>query len=152
VILNVDQLDDLQDGEILVAPFTSTSWTPVSRRIAAAVTDARGIMYHAAIVAREYRLPAVLGRNSHQTDRHRRPNPRRRHQRHRHDHQTALTLRARAGRNRDAQMRTHGTSPALTAPLKLGDQRRPARVVVPGAVNETGRRHRVATSGCGARP
>ena len=64
VILDVGQLDDLQDGEILVAPFTSTSWTPVFGRIAAAVTDAGGVMCHAAIVAREYGLPAVLGTGS----------------------------------------------------------------------------------------
>ena len=64
VILDVGQLDDLQDGEILVASFTSTSWTPVFGRIAAAVTDAGGVMCHAAIVAREYGLPAVLGTGS----------------------------------------------------------------------------------------
>jgi hypothetical protein len=40
----------------------------------------------------------------------------------------------------------------MTALLKLCDQRRPARVVVPGAADEAERRHRVATSGCGARP
>jgi pyruvate,water dikinase len=64
VVLRVDQLDELENGEILVAPFTSTSWTPVFGRIAAAVTDAGGVMCHAAIVAREYRLPAVLGTGS----------------------------------------------------------------------------------------
>jgi pyruvate,water dikinase len=64
VILEVEQLADVQDGEILVAPFTSTSWTPVFGRIAAAVTDAGGLMSHAAIVAREYGLPAVLGTGS----------------------------------------------------------------------------------------
>jgi pyruvate,water dikinase len=64
VILDVEQLADLQDGEILVASFTSTSWTPVFSRIAAAVTDAGGVMCHAAIVAREYGLPAVLGTGS----------------------------------------------------------------------------------------
>jgi pyruvate, water dikinase len=61
VILDVEQLIDLQDGEILVAPFTSTSWTPAFVKIAAAVTDAGGVMCHAAIIAREYALPAVLG-------------------------------------------------------------------------------------------
>jgi pyruvate,water dikinase len=61
VVFDVDQLMDVQAGEILVAPFTSTSWTPVFGRIAAAVTDAGGVMCHAAIVAREYALPAVLG-------------------------------------------------------------------------------------------
>jgi pyruvate,water dikinase len=61
VIFDVEQLTDVQDGEILVAPFTSTSWTPVFGRIAGAVTDAGGVMCHAAIIAREYGLPAVLG-------------------------------------------------------------------------------------------
>lgn len=64
VILDVEQLADVQDGEILVAPFTQASWTPVFARIAAAVTDAGGVMCHAAIVAREYGLPAVLGTGS----------------------------------------------------------------------------------------
>ena len=64
VVLRVEQMGELEDGEILVAPSTSTSWTPVFGRIAAAVTDAGGVMCHAAIVAREYRLPAVLGTGS----------------------------------------------------------------------------------------
>ena len=61
VILRPDQLRELEDGEILVAPSTSTSWTPVFGKIAAAVLDSGGIMCHAAIVAREYGLPAVVG-------------------------------------------------------------------------------------------
>jgi pyruvate, water dikinase len=61
VILDVEQLSEVQAGEVLVAAFTSTSWTPVFGRIAAAVTDAGGVMCHAAILAREYGLPAVLG-------------------------------------------------------------------------------------------
>ena len=61
MILDGDQLGDCEEGEILVAAITSTSWTPVFGRIAAAVTDAGGVMCHAAIVAREYGLPAVLG-------------------------------------------------------------------------------------------
>ena len=61
VVLNVDQLTEIRDGEILVAPFTSTSWTPAFVKIAATVTDAGGVMCHAAIIAREYALPAVLG-------------------------------------------------------------------------------------------
>ena len=61
VLLRADQLGELEDGEILVAPVTSPSWTPVFHRIAAAVLDTGGIMCHAAIVAREYGLPAVVG-------------------------------------------------------------------------------------------
>ena len=64
VIFDVEQLADVHDGEILVAPCTSTSWTPVFGRIVAAVTDAGGVMCHAAILAREYALPAVLGTGS----------------------------------------------------------------------------------------
>jgi pyruvate,water dikinase len=61
VIAHVEQLDELEEGEILVAPHTSPSWTPVFGRIAAAVLDSGGVMSHGAIVAREYGLPAVIG-------------------------------------------------------------------------------------------
>jgi pyruvate,water dikinase len=47
-----------------VAPSTSTSWTPIFGKIVAAVLDTGGIMCHAAIVAREYGLPAVVGTGS----------------------------------------------------------------------------------------
>jgi pyruvate,water dikinase len=61
VVLDVERLADLQAGEILVAPVTSPSWTPVFGKIAATVSDIGGIMSHAAIVSREYGLPAVVG-------------------------------------------------------------------------------------------
>jgi len=61
VIMDVARLGELQPGEILVAPVTSPSWTPVFGKIAAAVSDIGGIMSHAAIVSREYGLPAVVG-------------------------------------------------------------------------------------------
>jgi pyruvate,water dikinase len=61
VIMDVEDLGDLEDGEILVAPVTSPSWTPVFGKVAAAVSDIGGIMSHAAIVSREYGLPAVVG-------------------------------------------------------------------------------------------
>jgi pyruvate, water dikinase len=61
VLATVDQLGELEPGEILVAPVTSPSWTPVFGKIAATVSDIGGIMSHAAIVSREYGLPAVVG-------------------------------------------------------------------------------------------
>jgi pyruvate,water dikinase len=61
IVLNLEDLDRLEDGEILVAPVTNPSWTPIFGRIAAAVSDIGGVMSHAAIVAREYGLPAVVG-------------------------------------------------------------------------------------------
>ena len=61
VLKSAEQIADLQDGEILVAPVTAPSWAPIFRRIAATVTDSGGMMSHAAIVCREYGLPAVTG-------------------------------------------------------------------------------------------
>lgn len=61
VVRRPDELDTVLEGEILVAPVTSPSWTPVFGRIRGAVSDIGGIMCHAAIVSREYGLPAVVG-------------------------------------------------------------------------------------------
>ena len=61
VIMSADGIGDLRDGEVLVAPLTAPSWAPVFGKIAATVTDVGGIMSHAAIVCREYGLPAVTG-------------------------------------------------------------------------------------------
>lgn len=61
VILSVDQLASVQDGEILVCPVTAPTWGVVFSKIKAAVVDTGGIMSHAAIVCREYGLPAVVG-------------------------------------------------------------------------------------------
>jgi len=61
VCRSVRDIDQLQDGDILVAPTTSPSWAPVFQKIKACVTDVGGIMCHAAIVCREYGMPAVVG-------------------------------------------------------------------------------------------
>lgn len=51
----------LRPGEVLVAPYTNPSWTPLFQRAAAVVVDSGGAGSHAAIVAREYGIPAVMG-------------------------------------------------------------------------------------------
>lgn len=61
VVRSPSELGLLQEGEILVAPTTSPSWAPIFVKVSAAVTDVGGIMSHAAIVCREYGLPAVVG-------------------------------------------------------------------------------------------
>lgn len=61
VLTSGDQIGDLRQGEILVAQITAPSWAPVFNKIAAVVTDIGGMMSHAAIVCREYGLPAVTG-------------------------------------------------------------------------------------------
>ena len=61
VCRSVAEIALLEEGEILVAPTTSPSWAPAFVRIKACVTDVGGVMSHAAIVCREYGLPAVVG-------------------------------------------------------------------------------------------
>lgn len=51
----------LQDNEILVAPMTNPDWLQAIRRAAALVTETGGMTCHAAIVARELRVPCVVG-------------------------------------------------------------------------------------------
>ena len=67
VITDADQLSEVQPGEILVATVTAPSWGPIFGKIGAAVTDIGGMMSHAAIVCREYGLPAVTGTGSAST-------------------------------------------------------------------------------------
>ena len=60
----VNELEDLyqvEDGEILVCRITAPSWAPVFSRVSAAVSDVGGMMAHTAIISREYGLPAVVG-------------------------------------------------------------------------------------------
>jgi pyruvate,water dikinase len=57
----VNEIGQVQDGEILVCAVTAPSWAPVFGKIKAAVSDIGGTMSHAAIVAREYGMPAVVG-------------------------------------------------------------------------------------------
>jgi pyruvate,water dikinase len=61
VIKSVEEMSRLQKGDILVCQVTNPTWAPIFQKIAAAVSDIGGSMSHAAIVAREYGLPAVVG-------------------------------------------------------------------------------------------
>jgi pyruvate,water dikinase len=61
VVRSLAEAQTLRPGEILVTGATSPAWTPLFAIAAAIVTDAGGVLSHCAIVAREYRLPAVVG-------------------------------------------------------------------------------------------
>jgi len=61
IVKSVDEISRLQRGDILVCQVTNPTWAPIFQRISAAVSDIGGSMSHAAIVAREYGLPAVVG-------------------------------------------------------------------------------------------
>ena len=60
-IPSLDQLSRVQDGDILVTDMTDPDWEPVMKRAAAIVTNRGGRTCHAAIIARELGVPAVVG-------------------------------------------------------------------------------------------
>jgi len=61
IIRDGSEFGRLLPGDVLVAPFTNPAWTPLFQRAAAIVVDSGGAGSHAAIVAREYGVPAVMG-------------------------------------------------------------------------------------------
>jgi pyruvate,water dikinase len=61
IITGPAEFGTLAPGEILVAPYTLPAWTPLFAHAVAVVVDAGSAMSHAAIVAREYGIPAVMG-------------------------------------------------------------------------------------------
>ena len=61
VIASAAQMSQFQPGEVLVTDSTTPDWEPVMKRAAAIVTNRGGRTCHAAIVAREFGIPAVIG-------------------------------------------------------------------------------------------
>jgi len=61
VIRSLAEAGRLRQGDILVAETTAPPWTPLFVTAGAIVTDTGGILSHSAVVAREYRIPAVVG-------------------------------------------------------------------------------------------
>lgn len=61
VIRDSAEFGKLHAGEVLVAPYTNPSWTPLFQWAIAVVVDSGAAGSHAAIVAREYGIPAVMG-------------------------------------------------------------------------------------------
>lgn len=60
VVGSIEDAQRVEPGEVLVAPFTDPGWTPLFPRLAAVVTETGGLLSHAAVIAREYGIPAVL--------------------------------------------------------------------------------------------
>ncbi|MHB1652435.1 MAG: PEP-utilizing enzyme [Desulfitobacteriaceae bacterium] len=61
IIHTAEEFHLVQEGEVLVCPFTTPTWTVLFPHVVALITDSGGALCHAAIVAREYRLPSVVG-------------------------------------------------------------------------------------------
>jgi pyruvate,water dikinase len=60
IVRDEHQFERLQPAEVLVCPYTNPAWTPLFATAAAVVTETGGAASHAAIVAREYGIPAVM--------------------------------------------------------------------------------------------
>ena len=61
VVKSIDDMDQVQPGDVLVADMTDPDWEPVMKRSAAIVTNRGGRTCHAAIIARELGIPAIVG-------------------------------------------------------------------------------------------
>ena len=61
VLDSIDEMDKVQQGDILVTDMTDPDWEPIMKRAAAIVTNRGGRTCHAAIIARELGIPAVVG-------------------------------------------------------------------------------------------
>ena len=61
VIMSLDDMDDIQPGDVLVTDMTDPDWEPIMKRASAIVTNRGGRTCHAAIIARELGVPAVVG-------------------------------------------------------------------------------------------
>lgn len=61
VVADISQMDQVQTGDVLVTDMTDPNWEPVMKRAAAIVTNRGGRTCHAAIIARELGIPAVVG-------------------------------------------------------------------------------------------
>ena len=61
VIKSLEQMDEIQPGDVLVTDMTDPDWEPIMKRAAAIVTNRGGRTCHAAIIARELGIPAIVG-------------------------------------------------------------------------------------------
>ena len=61
VMTSIDEMHDFVEGEVLVADMTDPDWEPIMKRASAIVTNRGGRTCHAAIIARELGIPAVVG-------------------------------------------------------------------------------------------
>jgi len=60
VVHGLGDFHKLQEGDVLVIPYSDVSWTPLFAKAGAVVAEAGGILSHSSIVAREYAIPAVV--------------------------------------------------------------------------------------------
>lgn len=60
VVMGMRDFDKMEEGEILIVPFSDVSWSPLFAKAAAVVSECGGMLSHSSIIAREYDIPAVV--------------------------------------------------------------------------------------------
>jgi phosphohistidine swiveling domain-containing protein len=60
VILGITDFEKLNDGDVLIIPFSDVGWTPLFAKAGAVLAESGGMLSHSSIVAREYGIPAVV--------------------------------------------------------------------------------------------
>ncbi|MBF7694581.1 phosphoenolpyruvate synthase [Acinetobacter rathckeae] len=61
IVTSIDEMDKVQNGDVLVSDMTDPDWEPVMKRASAIITNRGGRTCHAAIIARELGVPAIVG-------------------------------------------------------------------------------------------
>ncbi len=61
IVTSIKEMDKVQDGDVLVSDMTDPDWEPVMKRASAIITNRGGRTCHAAIIARELGVPAIVG-------------------------------------------------------------------------------------------
>ena len=64
IILDIDELDKIKDGDIMVTTMTTPDMVPAMRRASGIITDEGGVTCHASIISRELGIPCVVGTGS----------------------------------------------------------------------------------------
>src|SRR3990172_3962749 len=64
IVGNIDDMGKVNHGDVIISPMTSPDLMPAIRRCVAIVTNFGGITCHAAIVAREFNIPCIVGTNN----------------------------------------------------------------------------------------
>ena len=60
IVTGIDDFERIQEGDVLVVPYSDVGWTPMYVKAGAVVAESGGLLSHSSIVAREYGIPAVV--------------------------------------------------------------------------------------------
>ncbi|PLX34805.1 MAG: hypothetical protein C0604_00945, partial [Clostridiales bacterium] len=60
IVNGIEDFEKIQDGDVVIIPYSDVGWTPLFAKAGAVVSESGGMLSHTSIVAREYRIPAVV--------------------------------------------------------------------------------------------